>query len=229
MATDHTWPPLPFMAAGRLFLPIAGGDGADDPPKDDPPAADPPKDDPPDNEPVKPEDDWKAKARKHERDAKREREARETAERALKEREDADKSEQEKALDKAREEARNEALSEADKDRRNDRLEVAVTRLAAKGVKVGDDTVRFDDPEDALVFIQREDTDGLFDDEGKVNADALEEALSDLLTRKPRLRAEGGSGSTPDSDARRGDRADEDLEDLTPEQWERRQYPENFK
>lgn len=166
-------------------------------------------------------DKWKALSRKNEKEL-------EKARKALKEREDADKSEQEKAIEKAREEARSEALSEAEKDRRADRLDAAVTRLAAKGVKVGDGddakTMKFADPEDALAFLQRGDTDGLFDDDGKVDSDALTEALVDLAKRKPHLTAEGKPGPSGDADTRRGETANTDLEAMSPEDHAKRKY-----
>lgn len=159
--------------------------------------------------------DWKQEARKHEKAAK---EMSSRLGRASKERdellkkveklEDADKSDQQKALDKARKEARDEALGEAEKERRADRLEVAVTRIAAKGITIGsgDDakTVRFEDPEDALIYVERDGTDDLFDDDGKVKTKAVEEALADLLKRKPRLAADGENRPAGDADTRKG-------------------------
>lgn len=137
-----------------------------------------------DDTPITPDDDWQAKARKHERDLKKERKERQRLEAALKERETADLSDHEKALADAREEGKNEALSAAEQERRSDRLEVAVTRLAAK---------KFEDTEDALTFIERQiargdlDADDIFDTEGKVNTDALNTALEELLKAKPQL------------------------------------------
>lgn len=167
------------------------------------------------------ETDWKAQARKHERRAKQERKAREEAERKLREREDANKSEHEKALEKAREEAKREALTEAEKERRADRLEVAVTRLAARGVKVGDkDGVKFADPEDALIYLERAiakgdvDEDDIYDGDGKVQTDALATALGELLDRKPNLAAASGTGKpSGSSDAGKGGPGG-DIEDL---------------
>lgn len=158
---------------------------------------------------VEKDDDWQAKARKHERAAKKARKEAEEAARKLKALEDADKSEQEKAIEKAKEEGRKEASTEAEKARRSDRLEVAVTRLAAKGFKVGEDedakTVRFRDAEDALVNIERSlgdevDEDDIYDSEGKVNADALQAALAELAERKPHL-VEDGKTPKPSGDA----------------------------
>lgn len=188
------------------------------------------------DEKVIPTDDDKAKARKHERWAKRERDRADKAEAELKKVRDADKSEQEKAIEKAREEARNEALSEAEKERRSDRLEVAVTRLASKGLAVGegDDakTVRFADSEDALVNIERAlsrgdiDADDLYDDEGKVKTEALTDELVALLGRKPHLADGSAEGHKPKGDPglRKGDPAQKDLEAMTPEDHARRKY-----
>lgn len=145
--------------------------------------------------------DWKAMARKHEREAKRLRKEREAQEAKLKEREEAEQTEHEKAIAKAREEAKTEALTEAQQERRKDRLEVAVTRISAKS---------FADPEDALLHVERAiaagdiDADDIFNDEGKVQTDALKTALNELLERKPHLKAapgqlagdgDGGKGS----------------------------------
>jgi len=173
------------------------------------------------------EPDWKAESRKHEKRAKQERKDREALEARLRELEDAGKDEKEKAIEQARREGRDEALTEAQKERRADRLEVSVTRLAAKGVKVGDgddaETVRFADPEDALLIVEREiargdlDEDEIFDREGKVQTDALTTALANLLERKPHLRADaaGGGGPRPSGDADagkgKGPKAEDDL------------------
>jgi len=147
--------------------------------------------------------DWKAESRKHERRSKKEKEAREAAEAKLKEREDEDKTEQEKAVEKAREEGKKEALTVAEKERRKDRLESAVTRAAGKKITIGegDDakTLRFDDPEDAELYLQRKiskgelDEDDLFDADGKVKADVVSDALKEILEEKPRLAEDGDS------------------------------------
>lgn len=134
----------------------------------------------------------------------------------LKEREDADKSEQEKALEQAKEEVRKEVMTEARKERRSDRLEVAATRLASKGVEIEVEdgegetktqTVRFDDPEDAQIYLDRAiargdvDDDELFDDDDKVNSTLVTEALTEILRSKPRLRA-GAAGSEDQEEQR---------------------------
>jgi hypothetical protein len=148
--------------------------------------------------------DWKKMARRHERDAKRERKARETAEQRVKDRDTADQSEHEKAVQKAREEGEQSARKANEKERRGDRLENAAIKLAGKGikVKVGEEeqTLKFTDPDDAFVYIERMirngdlDEDDLFDDKGKVKADALKEALEELVDAKPHLVAVGGNG-----------------------------------
>jgi hypothetical protein len=159
--------------------------------------------------------DWKKMARRHEREAKRERRAREAAEQAVKDRETADQSEHDKAVKAAREEGEKVARDAAEKERRGDRLENAAIKLAGKGIKVKvmeDDkevekTLKFTDPDDAFVHIERMirngdiDEDDLFDDKGKVKSDALREALEELIDSKPHLvagasnGAGGGSGS----------------------------------
>lgn len=183
------------------------------------------------------DDDWKWQARKHERRSKAEKKKREEAEAKLKKREEADKSEQEKAVDKAREEGRTSALTEAEKERRSDRLEVAVTRLANKPIEIGegDDKkkVRFADSDDALVFIERAidrgdiDADEIFDDNNRVKADALKGELAELLETKPHYQAASGEGgeqkkkpkaASGDADQGRGEGSgSKSLEEMSPE------------
>jgi hypothetical protein len=192
----------------------------------------------PDPEKVTPDDDWKAKARKHERAEKRARKEAEEAARKLKDREDADKSEQEKAIEKAREEAKAEAKTEGEKERRADRLDVAVTRLAAKGITIGEGdeakSVKFADADDALANVERGiargdiDADDIYDDEGKVKTDALTAALREILDAKPHLAAGDAESAKPsgDPDARKGDPASKDLEAMSPEDHAKRKYGE---
>jgi hypothetical protein len=142
---------------------------------------------------------WKNQSRKHERRAKNEKKKREEADAKLKKREEADKSEQEKAIDKAREEGRTSALTEAEKERRSDRLEVAVTRLANKTFTLGEGAdatkARFADSDDALLYIERAiskgeiDADDIFDENNKVKVDALKGELAELLESKPHYQA----------------------------------------
>ena len=164
--------------------------------------------------------DWKAMARKHERRAKAEKKRADELATAQQERENATKSEHERAIEAAKAQAKAEALSEAQQERRNDRLEVAVTRAAAK---------TFADTDDALLHVQRGitagdiDADDIFDSEGKVQTDALQTALSELLERKPHLAANGtgrGGGST---DAGKGSGGGKGLEDMSIEEHAQRQ------
>jgi hypothetical protein len=150
---------------------------------------------------------WKRDSRKHEDRSKAEKKRADDLQAKLDKIEKSSQTDQEKAIAKAKEEAKAEAQTEADTERRADRLEGSVLRLAAKGVKVGEGkdakTVRFDDPEDAFVFIERAVRNGdipeatIYDDNGRPKADVIEEELVDLLKRKPNL---AGGERTPDPD-----------------------------
>jgi hypothetical protein len=188
---------------------------------------------------VEEDDDWKTKSRKNETRAKR-------AERELKEerekreaREETEKSEHEKALEKAKKEGRAEVEIKAAQERKADRLEVSVTRLAGRKLTVGDgddaEEVRFADPEDALMHVERAisrdeiDAEDIFDKDGRVDSDALQKELVELLERKPHLRESTGSGKTPepkkgDPDTRKGDPADGSLEGMSAEDHAKRKY-----
>lgn len=85
-----------------------------------------------------------------------------------------DKPAEEVALEKARREATDAATAAA-----NLKLAKSALRLAAKGVLA--------DPADALAFIDSSGFD--VDDNGDVDSDALNEAINDLLARKPHLAA----------------------------------------
>lgn len=192
----------------------------------------------------KKEPDWKAESRKHERRSKKEKEAREDAEKKLQERQDEDKSEQEKAVDKAREEGKTEALTVGEKERRKDRLESAVTRAAGKKIKVGEGEdakeVRFEDPEDAEIYLNRKiakgdlDEDDLYDSDGKVKTDVVAEALKEIIEEKPRLAEDSGAGEEKSKTAKGGadqnkgggSGGNKDLEEMSPEEHEKRQAKE---
>lgn len=230
---------LHMLWLALTLKPMAGAE--DDPPdpepkKDDPPKGGDPDPDPdPHPEPIKPEDDWQAKSRKHEREAKRLRKQLEERDKALKDRENADKSEQEKAIEAAREEGEKKARDAGEKERRADRLEVAVTRLAARGVQDGEGedakALRFADPEDALLRVERGisrgdiEADDIFDDEGRVKNDALTEALVKIAKANPHLVGEAERPKPKgDPDSRKGDPAQKDLEGMSPEDHARRKY-----
>lgn len=149
--------------------------------------------------------DWKSYARKHERAAKAARKELDELRAKLKEQEDASKSDQEKALEQARREAGEAARSEVTKELRSERLTAAFARLAAAKVA---------DVDDALKLLDV-DEDTVFDDEGKVQTDALKDALADLLERKPYLKAQApGPG---ENDAGKGSGRGKGPEDMSVE------------
>lgn len=192
----------------------AADDDADDADADDDAAAD-------DDKPAgKGSDaDWKRMARKHEREAKRARADRDALAAKLQERDAADQTEQEKAIEAARREAREEALSEAEKQRRADKLEMAVQRIGSvRGVTVGDGddakTVKFADPDDVQMWLDKQiergeiDSDDIYKN-GKVDEAALSEELARLAAAKPgwltTAGSNGGSGRPAgDVDAGKG-------------------------
>lgn len=150
--------------------------------------------------------DWKRESRKHERNYKKAMRRVGELEKSQKDRNDADKSTREKELDEARSTARGELEEKHKTERRADRLEVAVTKAAAKGLKIGDGddakTLKFADPDDALLHLDRAirsgelDPDDIFDNDGRVRSDALDEALTEILESKPHLAAESGNGGS---------------------------------
>lgn len=160
-------------------------------------------------------DDWKTKARKSERQRKREADERK---RAVAERdelaaklakiEESNLSAQEKAIKAAREEATSEVTTRYEAERRTDRIESAVTKLALTGftVKDGDKdvTLKFADPDDAQLRLDRAirneeiSYDEIYAD-GKVQKDAITAFLTDLLEEHPRLRAAESNGTTTGS------------------------------
>lgn len=206
-----------------------------DPPADpvDPPA-DPPKDPPkdPPADPIRPDDDWQAKARKHERDAKKLRQENEALKAAQAELDAAKMTEQEKAIKAAREEAASEVTTKYEQERRAERLELAVTRIAVgSGIKVGEGdkakTVKFADAEDVQMWVERRIASGdldaadMYDENGKVNTSALTEALAGLATSKPSWLAgtvANGSTPPPDFDGGKGKGGGgKSLEDMSPD------------
>lgn len=176
--------------------------------------------------------DWKQMARKHERSAKTAAKERADFEKRLKEYEDRDKTDQDRAVEAARDEGAAAVRAEMDQERRADRLENSVLKIAGRGLKIGDgdkaETVRFADPEDAIVHLERMIAKGdiagdeIFNEQGRVQDDALSTALGELLTAKPHLRAptgnENGNGTRKlgASDAGRGgDGGAKELEDMS--------------
>lgn len=152
---------------------------------------------------------WRRESRKWEGRARKDKARADELAAKLQEHEDAAKSDQEKAVDAAARQAREEALSEAQKERRADKLEMAVSKVAAiRGVKVGvgDDakTVKFVDPDDVLMWLEKQiergdvDADAIYKD-GRVDEDALSDELARLAAAKPGwlAGASKGNGGTP--------------------------------
>lgn len=82
--------------------------------------------------------------------------------------------------DQIREEARAEVRAEALKERILDKIEAKASK-------------DFADPDDAAALLMRDhDVDDFLDD-GKIDVEAIEDALKELLTAKPYLAAQGGS------------------------------------
>lgn len=178
----------------------------DDPPTIDPNPTDPPVD--PDSPQDPPKDDlerWKRESRKWEGRAKKNADELATAQAELAKHQDAHKTEQERAVEAAARQAREEALTEAEKDRRADKLELAVVKVASvTGVKVDDKTLaKFADPDDVQMWLEKQiergdvDADDIYKD-GKVNEEALAGELARLAAAKPGwLVGAGKSNGTP--------------------------------
>lgn len=138
---------------------------------------------------------WKRQARRHEREKKAALRREADLKKRLQTIEQSSLSDKEKELAAARAEARTEALSEAEKDRRADKLELAVTKIAlTTGVSVGEGdkarTVKFADADDVQMWLERQidngdiDADAIYKD-GRVDTDVLTDALSELAAAKP--------------------------------------------
>lgn len=213
---------LPVIAGGSEDDDDSDDDSSDDSDDDSADASDDGDDadaDADKDKDAKPELNWKQLARRHEREAKKARQRLEQLEKDAQARENENKTEQQKAIDQAREDAKAELQTAHEKERRQDRLEAASARIAGKGVTVGEGekakALKFADPEDALVYLERDiragrlDEDDLFDSGGRVKAAALEEALTDLLERKPHLAAADSKKKVKGSaDVRKGEATD---------------------
>ncbi len=174
------------------------------------------------------EPDWKRMARKHEREAKAARKREADLQKQLAAREDADKTEHEKAIAAARTETAAQITTKFEAAQRTDRIENAVTKLSLKGFKIKDSagktvTVRFADPDDAQLRIDRAlhtgdlDVDDIYTD-GKVQTPALTAFLAELLDEHPRLRADNDAKDDVDMDGGKGSGAgSKTLEDLSPD------------
>lgn len=120
---------------------------------------------------------FKARARKAEK-----------AEKELRERldkfEEQNKSESQKQIDKARKEAREEVLAEVERERRADRLQMAVAKRARE----------LADVDDVVLNLERAGVDDLYDEDGRVIDKALDKQIQVLLSAKPHLKAPGADG-----------------------------------
>lgn len=145
---------------------------------------------------------------------KAERLARREAERKARdletERDNASKEPAEQALDQARREAAAEATTAANK-----RVLRSEVRTAAKG--------RLADPSDAFAYLDLEDFE--VDENGDVDSESIEDAISDLLKRKPYLAADTGEkfrgGADQGARGKKetpGQLSKDDLKKLTPAQ-----------
>lgn len=155
-------------------LPVISG-GADDDPPDDPP-------DDPDDPPDEPEDkvDWKAMARKHEREAKR------TAAELDKVRK-ANQSDQEKAIDAAKDEGRRTALGEA-----GQRLAAAEIKAALAGIVP-----------DPKAIVEDLNLAKYVNDEGEIDEDAVK-ALREKYAALNGRKKQSFDGGAKDKDAPSG-------------------------
>ena len=124
---------------------------------------------------------------------KQAREVREELERLRSEAALKDKPAEEQALEAARAEARVEAAGKA-----NERILRSELRASATG--------KLADPSDAALYIDLSQFD--VGDDGEVDSDALNDAITDLLTRKPHLAA--GKPNRFDGDADQGARGKSD-------------------
>jgi hypothetical protein len=188
-----------------------------------------------DDDKVTKDDDWQVKSRKNEARAKK---AESKAAQVAKERDDLAKklakieasnlTDQEKAIKAARAEAEATVTSKYEAERRSDRIEGAVTKLALTGFKVKDGdkeiTLKFADPDDAQLRLDRalRNEEITYDEiyaDGKVQTDALTAFLTELLEEHPRLRAEpGATQKVVDMDAGKGSGSGrKSLEDMSPD------------
>lgn len=117
--------------------------------------------------------------------------------------------------EKLREQARAEARAEAARERVLDKIEAK----AARG---------FADPEDAVAILLRSRSADDFLDDGKVDVEAIQDALDELLAKKPhlaavqdgrRFRGEADGGTRKESRPRQLTR--DDIERMSPEQIEK--------
>lgn len=151
------------------------------------------------------EPDWKAMARKWEREAKRNSNALSKVNSEVESLREAQKTESEKALDAARREGYSKAESEWKVKWRKERVTTEAIR-AMSG--------RVSDPRLALPHLRL--PDDAVDDNGEVNRDALAQAVDDLLAEYPALAINGTSTARHHADIgpKRNPRKEVDANDL---------------
>lgn len=121
-----------------------------------------------------------------------------------------DKPAEEQALEAARAEARTEATTAANK---------RILKSELKALATG----KLADPTDAALYINLDDF--TVDDDGETDSDALNDAITDLLARKPHLAAQKPNRFDGDADqgakgkdAKASQLSREDLKGMTPDQ-----------
>lgn len=173
------------VVGGKVIWPILGGDGTEDDANDKADDADSGADSDDkgkdSDDKLAPEDDpesieyWKKRSRQNEREArkaKRERDAA-TSGKPAEKADEGDKPD----LDKIKADAKAEAAAELLKGRVEDKIEAKARAFA--------------DPEDAVAVLLRQNDIEDFIDGGKVDVEAITEALEDLGKKKPHLLAQG--------------------------------------
>lgn len=148
----------------------------------------------PDTEPVQKDDDWQAKARKHERDLKSERKARETAERERDELKTANQTETERLIEKARKEAAETTKAEVSGAFKTRILNAEIRAQAAGKFANKALAVRLLDLDAAQ----------LVDDNGEVDDKAIAAAVDEFLKQDENAGLRAGTSSRPAGDADAG-------------------------
>lgn len=149
---------------------------------------------------IVPDDDWRTKARKHERKAKVLQAELEAAQSKLKETEDAAKTDAEKAIEEAQRAGFANAEAQFSAERKADRLAVAVAAHARELADVEDVILNLN----AAITSGDIDAADIFDKSDAVNTGELAKALEDLLKRKPHLKAGPNGRPVGSGDAGKG-------------------------
>lgn len=184
------------IVGGKVIWPIMGGDGTEDDANDDDQDDDTDNQSDDDGDKADDETDWKAKFEAQQRiNRNLERRTRKDAQR-IKQLEGTKPGDKGKAddkdgddqpdLDQIRQQAREEAAREALNGRVEDKIEAKARAFA--------------DPEDAVAVLLRSHEHDDFIDDGKIDVDAITDALKELGEKKPHLLAQGGKRFQGDGD-----------------------------